>query len=165
MATIISVSDLAKLPDLQAPVITLNLNLRKLSFDQSEQLRVKNMLKKIQKEVGDDIAPFIADVNDLTREQLPYEGMTVIADQTRKPLGIFTDGDLRRLIMQRGDIRPMTAGQVMTPHPRTISPEALAAEAAAVMEQQKLSTMLVVNQEQTLVGALHMHDLMDAKVI
>ena len=92
-------------------------------------------------------------------------GMTVIADQTRKPLGIFTDGDLRRLIMQRGDIRPMTAGQVMTPHPRTISPEALAAEAAAVMEQQKLSTMLVVNQEQTLVGALHMHDLMDAKVI
>ncbi len=84
MATIISVSDLAKLPDLQAPVITLNLNLRKLSFDQSEQLRVKNMLKKIQKEVGDDIAPFIADVNDLTREQLPYEGMTVIADHLGK---------------------------------------------------------------------------------
>lgn len=92
-------------------------------------------------------------------------GMTVIADQTRKPLGIFTDGDLRRLIMQKGDIRPTTAGQVMTPHPRTIGPDALAAEAAAVMEQQKLSTMLVVNQEQTLVGALHMHDLMDAKVI
>ncbi|MEE8824054.1 hypothetical protein LASUN_11220 [Lentilactobacillus sunkii] len=84
MATIISVSDLAKLPELQAPVITLNLNLRKLSFDQSEQLRVKNMLKKIQKEIGAGIEPFITDVNDLTREQLPYEGMTVIADHLGK---------------------------------------------------------------------------------
>ncbi|MDV3518779.1 baeRF6 domain-containing protein [Lentilactobacillus otakiensis] len=84
MATIISVSDLAKLPDLQAPVITLNLNLRKLSFDQSEQLRVKNMLKKIQKEIGAGIEPFTSDVNDLTREQLPYEGMTVIADHLGK---------------------------------------------------------------------------------
>lgn len=92
-------------------------------------------------------------------------GMTVIADETMRPVGIFTDGDLRRLIMQKGDIRPLTAGQVMTPHPRTIGPDALAAEAAAVMEQQKLSTMLVVNPEQKLVGALHMHDLMDAKVI
>lgn len=84
MATIISVSDLAKLPELQAPVITLNLNLRKLSFDQSEQLRVKNMLKKIQKEIGAGIEPFISDVNDLTREKLPYEGMTVIADHLGK---------------------------------------------------------------------------------
>ncbi len=92
-------------------------------------------------------------------------GMTVIADEAMRPVGIFTDGDLRRLIMQKGDIRPLMAGQVMTPHPRTIGPDALAAEAAAVMEQQKLSTMLVVNPEQKLVGALHMHDLMDAKVI
>lgn len=84
MATIISVSDLAKLPELQAPVITLNLNLRKLSFDQSEQLRVKNMLKKIQKEIGAGIEPFISDVNALTREKLPYEGMTVIADHLGK---------------------------------------------------------------------------------
>lgn len=71
MANIISVSDLAKLPELQVPVITLNLNLRKLSFDQSEQLRVKNMLNKIQKEIGTGINPFIADVNDLRRAQLP----------------------------------------------------------------------------------------------
>ncbi|GAA2974462.1 baeRF6 domain-containing protein [Lentilactobacillus parakefiri] len=84
MANIISVSDLAKLPELQAPVITLNLNLRKLSFDQSEQLRVKNMLNKIQKEIGTGINPFIADVNDLRRAQLPYEGMTVIADHLGK---------------------------------------------------------------------------------
>nr|WP_252892825.1 hypothetical protein [Lentilactobacillus otakiensis] len=73
MATIISVSDLAKLPDLQAPVITLNLNLRKLSFDQSEQLRVKNMLKKIQKEIGAGIEPFISDVNDLTVSNCPMK--------------------------------------------------------------------------------------------
>ncbi len=49
MATMINVSDLARLPDLQAPVITLNLNLRKLSFDQNEQLRVKNMLNRSKK--------------------------------------------------------------------------------------------------------------------
>lgn len=81
MATMINVSDLARLPDLQAPVITLNLNLRKLSFDQNEQLRVKNMLKQIQKEIGVEIDPLIDDINHLIHDQLPYDGMTVIADQ------------------------------------------------------------------------------------
>lgn len=81
MATMINVSDLARLPDLQAPVITLNLNLRKLSFDQNEQLRVKNMLKQIQKEIGEEIDPLIDDINNLLHDQLPYDGMTVIADQ------------------------------------------------------------------------------------
>ncbi|WP_243685809.1 hypothetical protein [Lentilactobacillus rapi] len=61
MATIISVSDLAKLPDLQAPVITLNLNLRKLAFDQSERLRVKNMLKEIEKKSGSDLKSFVTE--------------------------------------------------------------------------------------------------------
>lgn len=82
MATIISVSDLAKLPDLQAPVITLNLNLRKLAFDQSERLRVKNMLKEIEKKSGSDLKSFVTDVDDLTRQQLPYEGISVITDKT-----------------------------------------------------------------------------------
>ena len=111
--------------------------------------------------VGQD-TPMQKVLEEMTGKRM---GMTVIADSAMKPLGIFTDGDLRRLIMQKGDIRQITAGQVMTAHPKTIGPDALAAEAAALMEQNKLSTMLVVDPEQTLVGALHMHDLMDAKVI
>ncbi|GHP14284.1 hypothetical protein YK48G_17090 [Lentilactobacillus fungorum] len=82
MATIISVSDLAKLPNLQAPVITLNLNLRKLAFDQSERVRVRSMLREIEKKAGNGIKSFITDVDDLTRQQLPYEGISVITDKT-----------------------------------------------------------------------------------
>ncbi len=80
MATLMTVSDLAKLPNLKSPVITLNLDLRQLSFDQDERVRVRTMLRKIQKEIGSDIQTFVDQVDGLTREQLPYEGITVITD-------------------------------------------------------------------------------------
>ncbi|NLY65788.1 MAG: KpsF/GutQ family sugar-phosphate isomerase [Alcaligenaceae bacterium] len=92
-------------------------------------------------------------------------GMAIIINEKKEPLGIFTDGDLRRLIVRHGDIRDLIIGEVMSSHPKHITPEALAVEAATLMETNKLSHMLVVNQQGVLVGALHMHDLMAAKVI
>ncbi|NOL49922.1 KpsF/GutQ family sugar-phosphate isomerase [Pelistega europaea] len=92
-------------------------------------------------------------------------GMTIIADASHKPIGIFTDGDLRRLIQKHGDIRPFSMGEVMTPSPKTILNSALAVDAASQMEQSRLSHMLVTDTSGHIVGALHMHDLMTAKVI
>ncbi|EHL95698.1 hypothetical protein HMPREF9103_02898 [Lentilactobacillus parafarraginis F0439] len=82
MAIKTTVSQLAKLPAMNAPVITLNLNLNKLAYDANEQLRVKNILKDIQKEVGPSIDGFVSEVNDLIRQELPYDGITMIADRT-----------------------------------------------------------------------------------
>ncbi len=92
-------------------------------------------------------------------------GMTVVTDAQRRPLGIFTDGDLRRLIARHGDIRSLTVEAGMTRSPRSINPEALAVEAARQMDEQRLNHMLVLDNDGALVGALHMHDLMAAKVV
>ncbi len=92
-------------------------------------------------------------------------GMTVVTDAQHHPLGIFTDGDLRRLIARHGDIRSLTVESGMTRSPRSINPEALAVEAARQMDEQRLNHMLVMDNDGALVGALHMHDLMAAKVV
>lgn len=92
-------------------------------------------------------------------------GMTVVTDAQHRPLGIFTDGDLRRLIARHGDIRSLTVDAGMTRSPRSINPEALAVEAARQMDEQRLNHMLVMDNDGALVGALHMHDLMAAKVV
>ena len=92
-------------------------------------------------------------------------GMTVVTDAQHHPLGIFTDGDLRRLIARHGDIRSLTVEAGMTRSPRSINPEALAVEAARQMDEQRLNHMLVMDNDGALVGALHMHDLMAAKVV
>ncbi|TEA78318.1 KpsF/GutQ family sugar-phosphate isomerase [Allopusillimonas ginsengisoli] len=92
-------------------------------------------------------------------------GMTIVIDDGRHPLGIFTDGDLRRLIASHGDIRPLTVSTGMTPHPKSIAPGALAVEAATQMDAGRMSQMLVIDETGLLLGALHMHDLLAAKVI
>ncbi|WP_442593833.1 KpsF/GutQ family sugar-phosphate isomerase [Parapusillimonas sp. JC17] len=92
-------------------------------------------------------------------------GMTIVVDDTQRPVGIFTDGDLRRLIARHGDIRPLTVEAGMTRGPKSVPPGALAIEAAALMDSGRLSQMLVVDDSGLLLGALHMHDLLAAKVI
>jgi arabinose-5-phosphate isomerase len=92
-------------------------------------------------------------------------GMTVVTDAQHRPLGIFTDGDLRRLIARHGDIRSLTVESGMTRSPRSINPDALAVEAAQQMDEQRLNHMLVLDNDGALLGALHMHDLMAAKVV
>ena len=92
-------------------------------------------------------------------------GMTAVLDQQGKVLGIFTDGDLRRLIEREGDIRALNVTAGMTLGPRHISAEALAVDAALIMDTHRLNHMLVCQDDGVLSGAVHMHDLMAAKVI
>lgn len=92
-------------------------------------------------------------------------GATAIVDEKSGVLGIFTDGDLRRLIEKGVDLRAVTAQQVMHPHPRTIAPDALAVEAVELMEHNRITSVLVVDASGQLCGALNSNDLMRAKVI
>ena len=103
---------------------------------------------------------------DLMREMSAKGlGASAVVDEADRPLGIFTDGDLRRMIEKGVDLRTMSAADVMHHGPRTIRDDALAAEAAAMMEQYRITSVLVVDGEGRLVGAVNTNDLMRAKVI
>jgi arabinose-5-phosphate isomerase len=92
-------------------------------------------------------------------------GFSAVVDEQGKPNGIFTDGDLRRLIERDVDLRSLTAAQVMHRKPHLVRSNALAVVAAEVMEQHRITSVLVVDDEGVLVGALNSNDLMRAKVI
>ena len=92
-------------------------------------------------------------------------GMTIVTDSQGHPVGMFTDGDLRRLIARAGDIRKLPVSEGMSREPRSIAAEALAIEAAEQMDALRISQMLVLDTNGLLLGALHMHDLLAAKVI
>jgi arabinose-5-phosphate isomerase len=92
-------------------------------------------------------------------------GMTAVLDAEGRAIGIFTDGDLRRLIERKGDVRNLNVTEGMSRNPRHIQAEALAVDAAVIMDSHKLTQMLVSDEQGKLIGALHMHDLMTAKVV
>ncbi|MDP9899748.1 KpsF/GutQ family sugar-phosphate isomerase [Variovorax ginsengisoli] len=92
-------------------------------------------------------------------------GATAVVDAEGRASGIFTDGDLRRLIEAGTDLRTPTAAQIMHPAPRTIRADALAVEAAELMEQHGITRLFVVDAAGLLIGALNTTDLMRAKVI
>jgi arabinose-5-phosphate isomerase len=92
-------------------------------------------------------------------------GATAVVDAQRRVLGVFTDGDLRRAIEAGQDLRQRRAHELMKANPRTIDQDALAAEAADLMEQHRVSCLLVLDHQGHLCGALNTHDLMRAKVI
>ena len=92
-------------------------------------------------------------------------GMTAIVDSDGRPVGIFTDGDLRRCLDGGMDIHQATVTEVMTRGGRRIEPDRLAAEALNVMEEMKINALLVVDRDSRLCGALNMHDLLRAGVV
>ncbi|MDZ5633256.1 KpsF/GutQ family sugar-phosphate isomerase [Janthinobacterium sp. GMG1] len=92
-------------------------------------------------------------------------GMTAVVDADNRPVGVFTDGDLRRMFERVQDFTQVAIRDVMHAQPRSIAPERLAVDAVAVMEQFRINQMLVVDADGKLVGALHIHDLTQAKVI
>ena len=107
-----------------------------------------------------------ASFSDLMREMSAKGlGASAIADAQGKVLGIFTDGDLRRLIEKGTDMRSLTAEQVMHVLPRTVRAHALAAEAAELMELHRITSVLVIDDHGLLCGAINTNDLMRAKVI
>ena len=99
---------------------------------------------------------------EVTRKGL---GMTAIVDAEGRPVGVFTDGDLRRVIERMHDFSNVQIRDVMHANPRRVRPEQLAVDAVAVMEEFRINQMLVVDESDRLVGALHIHDLTRAKVI
>ncbi|WP_175675010.1 arabinose 5-phosphate isomerase KdsD [Burkholderia ambifaria] len=92
-------------------------------------------------------------------------GMTAVVDADGRVAGIFTDGDLRRVLAREGDFRTLPIVDVMTREPRTIGPDHLAVEAVELMERHRINQMLVVDADGALIGALNMHDLFSKKVI
>jgi arabinose-5-phosphate isomerase len=92
-------------------------------------------------------------------------GCTAVVDAQGRAVGIFTDGDLRRLVERGTDVRALTAAELMTHQPRHVRPGQLAVEAAALMESARITSVLVHDDHGLLVGALTTNDLMRAKVI
>ena len=106
--------------------------------------------------------PFTDMLREMTGKGL---GFTAVAGPNGSVLGIFTDGDLRRLIERGGDLRVLRAADVMHSGPKLVRADALAVDAAQVMEQHRITSVLVVDEAGALCGALNSNDLMRAKVI
>ena len=98
---------------------------------------------------------------EITRKRM---GMTAVVGPDGRMAGIFTDGDLRRLLEQGREVQGLAVDEVMTRSPRTIGSQALAAEAVRLMEEHRISQLLVVDDDR-LVGALGIHDLLAARVV
>ncbi|MDP2070366.1 KpsF/GutQ family sugar-phosphate isomerase [Methylotenera sp.] len=99
---------------------------------------------------------------EMTRKGL---GLTAIVDANKIPIGIFTDGDLRRTFEQNVNVATSSIADVMHQNPFTINQDKLAIEAVEIMEQRKINALLVTDDTGVLVGALNMHDLLLAKVV
>ena len=107
-----------------------------------------------------------ASFTDLMREMSAKGlGASAIVDADGQVQGIFTDGDLRRLIEQGVDMRQLSAKDVMRINPRVVRADALAVEAADLMEQHRINSVLVIDANNQLCGAVNTHDLLLAKVI
>jgi arabinose-5-phosphate isomerase len=107
-------------------------------------------------------APFTELMREMSSKGL---GASAVVDDQGQGCGVFTDGDLRRLVEKGQDLRSLCAQEVMHPSPRTVRADALAAQAAAIMEQHRITSVLVVDENGRLMGALNSNDLMRAKVI
>ena len=130
---------------------------RKLLTHVSDVMRRGDEVPRVAPEAG---------FSELMREMSAKGlGASAVVDAEGRVLGIFTDGDLRRLVEKGGDLRALRAGDVMHPGPRTVRGDMLAVEAADAMERHRVTSLLVVDATGRLCGALNSNDLMRAKVI
>jgi arabinose-5-phosphate isomerase len=130
---------------------------RKLLIHVSDVMRTGNDVPAVS-----DTDSFSDLLAEISRKSM---GMTAILDHEKKVVGIFTDGDLRRTLERKPDIRGFKIADVMKRNPHTIAPHKLAAEAVELMERYKINQLLVATETGELIGALNMHDLFRAKVI
>lgn len=107
-------------------------------------------------------SPLKAALLEMTRKGL---GMTAVVDEQQRPVGVFTDGDLRRAFEQGVDVATTRVDQVMHASPHTITPQRLAVEAVELMEEYRINGLLVTDEKGVLVGALNMHNLLQAKIV
>jgi len=130
---------------------------RKLLTHLRDVMRTGDQLPAVRPQAG---------LTELMREMSQKGlGATAVTDAQGGILGVFTDGDLRRLVESGQDLRSISAADVMKPNPRTISDNALAAQAAQIMEEHRITSLLVVDDQQRLCGFVNTNDLMRAKVI
>jgi arabinose-5-phosphate isomerase len=106
--------------------------------------------------------PFTEMMREMSAKAL---GVAIVVDADDRVEGIFTDGDLRRLVERGQDLRSLSAAEVMHAQPRTVAADALAVDAAALMEAARITVVLVVDAQRKLQGAITINDLMRAKVI
>ncbi len=92
-------------------------------------------------------------------------GMTTVTNDKGKLLGVFTDGDLRRIIDSKTDISTVNIDSVMTKNPKTVKHDMLAAEALTIMEKASITAVVVEDASNHPIGVLHMHDILRAGVI
>ncbi|MGO9633869.1 MAG: KpsF/GutQ family sugar-phosphate isomerase [Steroidobacteraceae bacterium] len=107
-------------------------------------------------------APLAEGLMEVTRKGL---GMTAVVDDRNRVLGVFTDGDLRRALDREVDLHGTRMDQVMTRQAKTVGPNTLAAEAVLLMETHRITSLVVVDPDDVLVGALNVHDLLRAGVV
>jgi len=111
-----------------------------------------------------DVAATLVDaIDEMSRKGM---GMTVLVDDARRVAGIFTDGDLRRCVSRMRDLTGVAVADVMTKSPRAVRSEDLAIDCVEAMETPpKVSQLVVVDGDNRLVGALHLHDLFRARIV
>lgn len=92
-------------------------------------------------------------------------GMTTVVDASERLVGVFTDGDLRRSVDRGIDLGSACMRDVMSPNPKTVPLNMLAAEALGIMEERKITALIVANDEDQPMGVVHMHDILRAGVM
>lgn len=126
-------------------------------------LHVKDVMR-----TGKDVPKVLADTTlseglmEVTRKGL---GMTAVVDASDRVIGIFTDGDLRRALDRAADLRTTPIADLMTRRAKTVQATMLAVEAVQLMEAHRITSLLVVDTDERIVGALNVHDLMRAGVV
>ncbi len=133
------------------------------SLGKRQVVRVKDIMREIEK------APSIKEdalLSDAILEiSLKGLGFTAIVNAQSEPIGIFTDGDLRRQLSKKVDYEKQSIKEIMNKNPKTIFDDQIIIDAINLMDLNKINGILVVNRENKLVGAFNMHDLFKAKVI
>jgi arabinose-5-phosphate isomerase len=116
---------------------------------------------------GDDVPRVGIDstMKEAVLEMTAKRGVTSVTDEAGKLVGVITDGDLKRLLSKSDDIMSLKVAEVMTRNPKTIDRESLAVKAAQLMEDHRVTSLLVIDREKKPVGIIHLHDIMKAGVI
>jgi arabinose-5-phosphate isomerase len=130
---------------------------RRLLLHVRDVMRIGTDIPKVSPDT-----PLAQGLLEVTRKGL---GMTAIVDPADHVLGVFTDGDLRRALDRAADLHATRMDEVMTRHAKTVQANTLAAEAVLLMETHRITSLVVVDANDVLVGALNVHDLLRAGVV
>ncbi len=107
-------------------------------------------------------ASFSEMIIEMTSKRL---GCVIMCDENDIPVGMFTDGDLRRLVQDKEDVYNRTAGELMRPNPKTVPADAILDRALAIIEEFSITQVATVDKEGRLVGVLHLHDILKSKLV